>query len=79
MLRIAKFLFKLHRLVYKYPCKSEVRLALEKSGDYFYTLTSTVTMLYLCGESVSEISQWTGFSEKQIKDELNELIGLKKL
>lgn len=79
MLKIAKILFKLHRLVYKYPCKTEVRLVLEKSEDYFYTLTSTVAMLYLCGETVSEISQWTGLSEIQIKDELNQIIGFKKI
>jgi hypothetical protein len=79
MLRIAKIIFKIHRLLFKYPCKSEVRLVLEKSGDYFYNLTSTVAMLYLCGESLSEICQWTSLTEKQIKDELNDIVSSNKL
>lgn len=70
MKTIAKFVFKVHRLIYGYPCRSEVRLSME--DDLFgYGLTWYVGMLYICDESISDISEWMDLSEKEVKEKLN--------
>ena len=52
MKKIAKIIFKIHRLIYRYPMRSEIRLVLEYHdliGSLWY-----IGMLYICGESISE-------------------------
>jgi hypothetical protein len=70
MKTIAKVVFKIHRKIYKYPTKSEIRLVLMDEDspldfDWF------IGMLYLCGDSVSSIAKSLDMSEQEIKDKLN--------
>ena len=74
-MKIARLIFKLHRMVYGYPCKSEVRLALELELFHNYGLTYSAAMLYICGEDLDEIADWLGISRKQVIDILNEKVG----
>lgn len=71
---IAKIIFKIHRKIYGYPCRSEVRLAVEFNDLSLFGLTSTVGMLYICGQDLDGIQEWTSLSKEQIKEELNDLI-----
>lgn len=73
MLKIAKLIFKLHRKLFGFPCRSEVRLALE-SSSCFLNSSFSLGVLYICGESISSISDWNNYSVKFIKSELNKLV-----
>jgi hypothetical protein len=70
MKTIARFIFKLHRVIFKYPCRSEVRLALQYTG-FSSGLTWYAAMLYICDEKISDIADWLDMPESQVKQELN--------
>jgi len=74
-MKLVKLIFKLHKFIYKYPCKSEVRLVLEQTKNHPYGLTYFVSILYTCGESIENISEWIGVDEDKVKQVLNELVG----
>lgn len=74
MRKIARIIFKLHRYIYGYPCRSEVRLALDVTDTMVFGLTSTVGMLYICGEDVEGICDWVDLNSKQVKEELNDIV-----
>lgn len=76
MRRIARIVFKIHKKLFGYPTRSEVRLVMEFTNTNFLGLSSTIGMLYVCGESLEEISEWTALSESQIKEELNSLVSI---
>jgi hypothetical protein len=76
---IAKIIFKLHRKIYGYPARSEVRLAVEYQDTYLLGLSSTIGMLYICGEDIEGIQEWTTLSKEQIKEELNDIVSSIKL
>lgn len=69
---IARIVFKLHKKIYKYPCRSEVRLGIEQ---YFMNggLTWYVGILYICKESLSDISQWVGIPKDEVIYHLNKI------
>lgn len=69
---IIKTVFKIHRLIFRKPSKSNVRMALEQK-QYMYDLSWRVGMLYICGESVEGISEWLSVEEKDIINMLNKL------
>lgn len=71
MKSIARLIFKLHKKIYGYPCKSEVRLAFETDIDIYF---STICMLYICGESIKEISKSMNLDEDHVKKHLNESV-----
>ena len=68
---IIKTIFKLHILLFKYPCRSNVRLAIENS--VVYDLNWRVGMLFVCGESIEGISDWTYLEKEEIISILNKL------
>ena len=68
---IIKTIFKLHILLFKYPCRSNVRLAIEES--VVYDLNWRVGMLFVCGESIEGISDWTYLEKEEIISILNKL------
>jgi hypothetical protein len=68
---IIKTIFKLHILLFKYPCRSNVRLAIENSVGY--DLNWRVGMLFVCGESIEGISDWTYLEKEEIISILNKL------
>lgn len=70
---IIKTIFKLHILLFKYPCRSNVRLAIEQSTAY--DLDWRVGMLFVCGESIESISDWTYLEKEEIISILNKLAG----
>jgi len=69
---IVKTIFKLHTLLFKYPCRSNVRLVLEQS-IYIHDLEWRVGMLYVCGESLESISDWVYLEKQEVIDILNNL------
>ena len=71
MKAIATFVFKVHRLIYKYPTKSEVRLALNVIPYSKFDLTETVGMLYICNSTVEEVADWLNMDEKEVIRRLN--------
>jgi hypothetical protein len=77
MKKIAKFVFKIHRIIYRYPMRSEIRLVLEYHdliGSLWY-----IGMLYICGESISEIAVLMGVSKQEVMDSLNRIASLSDL
>jgi hypothetical protein len=70
---IAKVVFKIHRKVFGYPARSEVRLAVEFQDTYTLGLTSAVGMLYICGETPDSVSSWLGVEREVVVDILNKL------
>jgi len=70
---IPKLVFKIYRAMFKYPCRSEVRLALQKSQNHHYGLTYIADILYICGEDIPSISEWLGVAEDKVKEILNAL------
>jgi hypothetical protein len=70
---IAKLVFKIHRLIYKYPTTSEIRLALNEIPFHKFDLTETVGMLYLCNSTVVEVANWLSMDEKEVIARLNTL------
>lgn len=68
---LAKLVFKIHKLIYGYPTKSEIRLVLEDEV-YQGGLTWYVGMLYVCGESIDEICNWMGMTREEVIKKLNE-------
>lgn len=70
--KIAKIIFSLHRLIYKYPCRSEVRLGLDKYS-YNGGLTWYIGMLYICEEKMEDICTWLDISEEDAKFHLNKI------
>jgi hypothetical protein len=71
MKAIATFVFKVHRFIYKYPTKSEIRLALNVIPYSKFDLTETVGMLYICNSSVEEVADWLNMDEKEVIRRLN--------
>lgn len=71
MKTIAKFVFKIHRLIYKYPTKAEVRLALDEIPFNTFDLTETVGMLYICNITITEVTNWLSIEEKEVIRRLN--------
>lgn len=69
---IARLVFKIHRLVYKYPCKSEVRLGLDNHFQ-FGGLTYFVGMLYICSESLDDIANSLFLNKEEVKYHLNKI------
>lgn len=69
---IVKTIFKIHRVLFRYPCRSNVRLALEQN-QYTYDLSWRVGMLYICGESIANISEWVSMDESAVISTLNKL------
>ncbi len=77
MKKIAKIIFKIHRLIYRYPMRSEIRLVLEYHdliGSLWY-----IGMLYICGESISEIAILMNTSKQEVMDSLNRIASLSDL
>lgn len=75
ILRIIKVIFYLHRLIYRYPCRSEVRLKLEnKKQSFSYNLTYSACVLYICNESLEEIADWLGIEKDAVKEVLNKSV-----
>lgn len=78
MKKIAKIVFKIHRLLYGIPTRSEVRLAMDElvhiGGVKWF-----VCMLYVCDESISNICEWMSLSEKEVKEYLNDAANEVKL
>lgn len=77
MKKIAKIIFKIHRLIYRYPMRSEIRLVLEYHdliGSLWY-----IGMLYICGESISEIAVLMNTSKQEVMDSLNRIASLSDL
>lgn len=70
MKTIAKIIFKIHRIIYKYPTVSEIRLTLDT--NYFIESNWYVCMLYISGESVSDIADLLHISEDMVKERLNQ-------
>lgn len=70
MKKIAKVLFKIHRFIYKYPTRSEIRLALETSD--FIDTNWYICMLYICDEPIDEIARLIDISEDKVKERLNQ-------
>jgi len=69
---IIRTIFKLHIFIFKYPCRSNIRLVLERSG-YVYDLDWRVGMLYVCGESLDSISDWLYLEKHEVINTLNRL------
>jgi hypothetical protein len=76
---IARLVFKVHRFIYKYPTKSEIRLALAAIPFDRFELTESVGILYLCESSIEEVGDWFGMDEKAVIKELNTLADKVKL
>lgn len=72
MKAIARVIFKIHRLIYKYPCKSEVRLGLD-NYLHFGGLTYFVGMMYICNESLDDIARSLCLDREQVKFCLNKI------
>ena len=70
MKTIARIVFKIHRIIYKYPTVSEIRLILDP--NYFIETNWYICMLYISGESISEIADLIHISEDMVKQRLNE-------
>lgn len=70
---IAKIVFKIHRLIYKYPTKSEIRLALATTPFHRFELIEMIGMLYLCESSIEEVGVWFSMDDKEVIKELNTL------
>ena len=70
-----KIIFKIYRLIFRRPCRSEVRLVLDNMKAPPYNLTYSAAVLYIFGESVYEISEWFGVDEAAIVDALNKITG----
>lgn len=68
---IAKLVFKIHKLIYGYPTRSEIRLVIE---DELYQggLTWYIGMLYICGESINDICEWMDMDREDVIKKLNE-------
>ncbi len=78
MKKIARLVFKIHRYLYGYPMRSEVRLVLNKKQLYNYSLREVIGMLYICHSSIEEVSEWVNVSKEVVIKELNLLVkGLK--
>ena len=71
MKKIAKVIFKIHRLIYKYPTTSEIRLALDAIPFTAFDLTETVGMLYVCNSTIAEVADWLSMDEKEVIRRLN--------
>ncbi len=76
---IAKFIFKIHRLIYKYPTKSEIRLALNAASFTRFDLTETIGILYICNSTIKEVAEWHDIDEKEVIRVLNILANEVKL
>lgn len=70
---IIKTIFKLHILLFKYPCRSNVRLAIEQS-IYTSSLPWRIGMLFVCGESIESIADWMYLEREEVILILNELV-----
>lgn len=76
MRKFARIIFKIHRKLFGYPARSEVRLVMEFTNTNYMGISSTIGMLYVCGESLDEICDWTCLSKEQIKEELNSIVNI---
>ena len=76
MKKIARIIFKIHRKLFGYPARSEVRLVMEFTNTNHMGISSTVGMLYVCGESLDEICDWTCLSKNKVKEELNSIVDI---
>ncbi len=74
MKTIAKLIFKIHKKIYGYPMRSEVRFVIYKVPSKKYTLIYSVGLLYICGESLEEVGEWFGLPSSEIILLLNELV-----
>jgi hypothetical protein len=79
MKTIAKLVFKIHRFIYKYPTKTEVRLALNAIPFTRFDLTETVGMLYICDSKVKKVAEWLSMNEEEVIKRLNILANEVKL
>lgn len=70
---IIRLVFKIHRLIYKYPTRSEIRLVLRAIPICKFDLTKTVGMLYLCESSIEDVGEWLSMDEKEVIERLNAL------
>lgn len=74
MKKIAKFIFKIHKKIYGYPMRSEVRLVIQNLPSRNYGLTYSIGLLYICGETITEIAEWHGLPSSDIIILLNEFV-----
>lgn len=74
MRKIANIIFKIHIFLFGYPCRSQIRLALEDKNCHYFGLVPTIAMLYICGEGIDGISDWTGLDKKEVKELLNDIV-----
>ncbi len=63
------WLFKLHKRVYGFPCRKQVRIAIAEKK--LTSLKYRVAMLYVCGYNTKEVAESTGISEATVKETLN--------
>lgn len=71
---IAKLVFKIYIKIYGYPMRSHVRLVMENLPNRDYSLTYTVGLLYVCGESIDDLCDWYGFSRSFVVTLLNQFV-----
>ena len=74
MKTVAKFIFKVHRKLYGYPMRSQVRFVLQNLHGRKYDLIYSVALLYICGETIEEVGEWFGLPESEIVARLNEFV-----
>ncbi len=75
MNKIHKLVFKIHRKLFGYPMRSEIRLAFNDPSFGMLSLESTVALVYICGESIEDVSEWLNIEEVEIKSILNKIGG----
>jgi len=72
MKKIANVIFKIHIKLFKYPCVSHVRLALNK--HHSYTFQWDMGMLYVCVQDVHTVAEWFDVDKVQVKKYLCNLV-----
>jgi hypothetical protein len=61
-----KLFFKLFIRIYGYPCRPHIRLALEQRHDYD-SLLWRIGMLYVCGDSIPDISNRNECTRERVR------------
>ena len=72
MKTVINFIFKSHIKLFGIPCRSHVRIAIERS--YNYNLSWRIGMLYVCEENPEAIAERMYTNKKEIVEVLNELV-----
>lgn len=75
MNKIHRLVFKIHRKLFGYPMRSEIRLAFNEHSLGMLSIESTVALVYICGESIEDVSEWLKIEESEVKSILNTIGG----